>query len=487
MNHNHFVRDEAGAAMITALLAVVILAGLTVVFVGRSTAETRASGFSRDHETTIHAAEASADIVIAEVSADPEHVSEDRDGVVVQVPSATMTQAEEKQWALDLLPAMEPVSGAAATSWLTTDVGEAYAVRPLNAAGDEPLSVIYAVGAVPSFDHANPRTRVIKLQIDKTDWFPDFAILTDSVLTFGGNAAIIAPACDTSTPEKALETCYADVHTNQNFTNPGSASVIQGQVSAAQGVCPSGVTATNGCVDSTDGVETKPIPVFTARDFYNRDDIDYNADPEGQIVEWFDLCPNQTIRRPSPNGPCDPAADQVWPDGASTSFRGWRWQAGMWKASSIQAGIFYVYHADASVTGSAGTAQRAVSILVEKNPANPTKSGSLDISGNPQTQAALEDVLFVADHDFDIQGTPSGGTCAEIPAGMSGFIGVGEQLKTQGTVSLRGAIIVRDESDIHGLVQRSNQGIGGTMCLEFDRNLAINFTGRWVVTFWNEL
>jgi hypothetical protein len=487
MRSDRVFRDEAGAAMITALLAVVILAGLVGIFLNRSVSESRASGFSRDFETTIHAAEASADIVIAEVSADPDHVSEDRDGVVVQVPSAAMTEAEEKEWALDLLPAMQPVSGSAASSWLATDVGESYAVRPMNAAGDEALSVIYAVGAVPSFDHANPSVRVIKLQIDMTDWMPDFAILTAGTLTFGGNAAIVAPACDTSTPERALETCYADVHTNQTFTNPGGASVIQGQVSAAQGTCPSGVTATNGCVDSSHGVERKPIPEFTARDFYNRENVEYNSDPEGQIVEWFDLCPNQTIRRPSSNGPCDPAAQQVWPDGVSTSFRGWRWQANKWQASSIQAGIFYVYHADASVTGSAGTAQRAVSILVEKNPAAPGSSGSLNVAGNPQMQAALEDVLMVADHDFDIQGTPSGGTCAEVPAGMSGFIGVGEQLKTQGTVSLRGSIVVRDTGEQHNLVQRSNHGVGGTMCLEFDRNLSINFTGRWVVTFWNEL
>jgi hypothetical protein len=64
---------------------------------------------------------------------------------------------------------------------------------------------------------------------------------------------------------------------------------------------------------------------------------------------------------------------------------------------------------------------------------------------------------------------------------------VGEQLKTMGSVELRGAIVVQDRADDHNLVKRNNDGVQGTMCLEYDETLDVDFTGVWVITYWNEL
>jgi hypothetical protein len=490
-------RDEAGIALMMALLAMLILGGMAAVFMSRANTEARASGASRDHESAVHVAEAAADNQVRYANLDDDHVTRDRSGTMISVASGSL--GEEERWALGLLASMRPdETGTASQAWIEVDGGEGYAVRPLDSSTtpNEPMNVVYGVGAVPSFDHPNARVRVIKLQIAQDQFIPEFALLTDGALRFGGNAEIVVPGCDASTVASAQATCIADVHTNQTFTNPGNASVIEGRVSQVEGTCPSGVTATNGCVDSTGGVADREVPEFRARDFYNRGD-DFNPDPEGQTVEWYDLCPpgkpvaTATVRRPGTE-PCAIGSEQVWPlsGDSSSTFRGWKWQANMWQASSVGAGVFYVYHADAKVTGSEGSQQRAVSILVEQNPSAKGSSGALDISGNPKLQAALDSVLFVTDTDLDLHGTATGGTgtsCGDTETSFSGFMGVREQLKTQGTVELRGAIIVRDVADDHNLVQRTNQGVGGTMCLEFDKDLVIDFTGLWVITYWNEL
>jgi hypothetical protein len=487
---SRFHDDEQGIALMMALLGVVILAGLAVVFMGRATTETRASAASRDHEITIHVAEAAADRQIAEINADDLYVTTDRIGSPITFGSGVV---DERAWAIDLIDDLGPDgSGNAAPAWIETDSGEAYAVRPEDAAGD-PLNVLWAVGAVPGFDSPNARIRVIKLQIDRDRFIPEHALLTDGLFTFNGSAEILVPGCDPSTPQLRETTCVADVHTNSRFEQGASNSaMVQGRVSQVSGTCPSGFNAVNGCVDGGHGVAPQPVPRFEARDFYNRRD-DFNPDPGGRTVDWYDLCPPgkpaavATVRKPSGMTPCTAASEQIWPhpvtpDG-STTHRGWRWQNGAWRAGSVDAGVFYIYQADAVLTGSDGSGQRAVSILIEQDPARVTTTGSMAMTGNARLQSGLANVLFVVDGDLDMQGSGSG--CGG--SSLSGFIGVGEQIKIQGGVTLAGAIIVRDVAEGHPMVKRSEAGIQGTMCLDFDRNLDIDFTGRWVITYWNEL
>jgi hypothetical protein len=466
---------EDGVALITALLAVVILGGLSAVFVARATTETRASGNSRDWEVAIHAAEAAADQRIAALNAVDTHITAGNLGPVAG-PGPT---EDEREWALGLLPQMRD-----SEAWIDLGEAEGYAVRPHD--GGEPSMEIFAVGAKPSFDNPNASIRVIKMQVAQDNFIPRFALLTDGNLKFGGNAAVINPGCDQNVPE----TCIADVHVNQGFTNPGGASTIEGQVRVAGGTCPSGITAVNGCVDGD--VAPYPIPAFTARSFYMRDLDKLRSDPDpGRLVEWYDLCPNGTVRSPSNGGPC--TGTQLWPaDDSANNFRGWDWKSAQneWSSTNLDSGVFYVYRANASINGSAGEGQRAVSVIVEGG-GTPNRSGNLQIRGNPALQAALPDVLFITDRDLDMSGTagggPGGGSGCSGGASYSGVIGVVEQLDVGGTVRLKGAMIVRDETDASNVVQRNNASINGNMCLEYDDNLAIDLTGIWVVTFWNEL
>src|SRR5690606_15185807 len=120
---NRFDHDERGVALITALLAVLILGGLSVVFVNRATTESRASSVSQNHETAIHTSEAAADVVIAQLNLSSDYVTLDRSSAEVPAPSAT---TDVRVWARDLVEEMRETP-----TWVEGDAGESFAVRPV--------------------------------------------------------------------------------------------------------------------------------------------------------------------------------------------------------------------------------------------------------------------------------------------------------------------------------------------------------------------
>jgi hypothetical protein len=507
--------DEQGIALISVMLAVLILSGLVTVWVARSVNETTISRHSRDRETAIHAAEAATDKQLAEITACPpplpppyfpgcddvdpttdedyEYLTLDETGARVQYDAAAV--ASERDWALSLLSRMDgdTTSGLApADGWVQTDNGEAFAVRPYDPGSGYPLNLIFGVGAVPSFGHPDARVRVIKLQIDRDFYSPRYAVLTDGDLTFGGNARIVSPDCIPAAPVR--DDCQADVHANEDFQNPGGASSVQGRITVADGTCPP-VNSTFGCQGSGDGVTEQKVPEVRARSFYGRELQNLNPDQGGQPMDWFDLCPDGTVRPVSADGPCT-STTVIWPDpatpeGSTTSFRGWKHRVTgggvQWSSTAVGAGVFYVYHADASINGTSGDVPRAVSVFVEQNPADKSRTGSLSISGNPDMEGAFPDVLVVTDADLDLNGNATVSGCGVVPESMSGFLSVREQFKTQGTTEVRGAVLVQDVAQDHPLVQDSNDGINGTMCLEYDKDLDIDIDGLFTITFWNEL
>jgi hypothetical protein len=495
MNHlRRLDREESGAALVLALLAVIVLSGLVIVFVGRSLTETRASASARSFETAVHAAEAATDEVLSHMRLDDDYVTR-RNGHRIEAPTSG---DDERAWvrarADELVDDGEVVQ---------TENGEAVAIRPSR--GEKPVDVIYAVGAVPGFDVERARYRFLKLQVSQDRYIPEYALMTEGSFGFGGSAQIGIPGCDTSTPESTHLTCIADVHTNGDVKFSGTSANIEGRVSTAEGTCPDPVNADAGCRDASHGVAPQPVPPFNARAFYrppiaSDDDEDgeeaalkgLNPDPGGQEMGWFDLCDDGTVRKPSSSGqPCG-SSEILWThSGGNTSFRGWDWQASQrnWRGRDVGAGVFYVYNADATVNGSDG--ERAVTVIVEGDTGPVDKTGTLSVSGNPTLQAGMEDVLFITDRDLDLQGTASGGLCDAEATQLSGFIGVGEQTDIRGNVNLKGAIIVQDLADEHPEVRRhsvhGNARLSGNMCLEYDDDLVVDLTGNWVITYWNEI
>lgn len=475
------IAREDGVALIYVLFATMLISGLVVVFMSRILFENRSTAEARDFESAIHVGEAGAEALFGEMNSRGEtnkYVTTDGSGN-----PHVLNSSDEEQWAIT--QARNDPGGLVATA-----DGQAYGIRPEDGSGNA-LDIVFGVGFVPSMGAPNETVRVVKMQVARRHFSPDHAMLTGGSLTLGGNAEILAPGCDTTQPD----TCNADVHANGDVDVTGSAHTVQGDLTATGTI--SGSPNTEGGTPSG-GEQEEPVPHIEARDFYNRD-VTYNADPGGQTVDWYDLCPGGTVREPS-SSPC--TGTQIWPTSTDTStkFRGWSFKNGTntWQAKHVEAGIFYVYRADASVTGSAvgsdGESKRAVTILVETDDTNPTKTGSLQMGGNPDLVAALPDTLFIVDRDIKLKGTAGGGnktcdpdveTCDE--QRYTGFVSATEQLDVSGTVYLTGSMISEDAEDLHGLVTRNTAGINGTMNLDYDDDLKIDLTGRVTIEFWNEL
>ena len=499
-------RDESGLALVYAIFAVLILGGLAVLFVARATNEARFTGISRDRETAIHVAEAGAEEYIAPINSeghtfasrvltlgdDPATVTVETNAPMPYDPGGLTGEALEQweiAWALDIVAKNPGLLES-------TGEGEAFGIRPANAAGTDAEMLIFGLGFVPSYNAwvtgaDRAELRVVKMSINRNFLQPRHALLLDGDLTFGGNASILAPGCSGGSG-----TCNADIHVNGDVDVTGSAHTIEGTVTAEGTITGSPNTVPAG--QSFAGEENVELPELAARDFYGRETT-LNVDPTtGAQVDAYDLCPDGTVREPTVGGiPCAAGATQIWPvsGGSSTNFRGWEWRSSQkeWDGKNLQSGFYYVYGADAQINGTDGTV--AASVLVEADPADLTRTGSLQITGDPEMVSALPDVLFIVDHDIKMKGSSGGGsgaTCDPLLGTCdlqqyTGFIWAGEQLDVSGSVSLAGAIMAQDETDDHGLVKRNTAGINGSMTLDFDPDLKIDTSGIVTIEYWNEL
>lgn len=501
--------DESGMALLYAIFAVVILTGLVVVFVARSVNLASHTGQSRDREAAIHVAEGGAEAYIAAMNregellvdqhvtagATPTGYTDNGDGLITYDPPTGLSPDELEAWETDWALA---VAGENTGQLFTTSAGEAFGIRPTTADGTAAEDLLFGVGFVPSHDAwasgaQRAQMRVIKLRINRHYIRPDHALLLGGGLTLGGNAEIRSPGCDTTTP--TADACDADVHANGDVKLTGGAHEIEGKLSTSGTIDGTANTTPDG--NSFSGEQEEPMPDLHARDFYNRG-TQLNTDPGGEPVGTYDLCSDGVVRDPSAE-PCTGAL--VWPDPSdpTTNFSGWTFSDGggkpKWKAQKVGPGYFYVHHADAEVNGTAGSTARAVTIIVESNPGNPSQTGSLVTTGNPSMVSALPDVLFVVDRDIRMKGSANAGTketCDEATETCDtqryeGFIYAREQLAVGGTVDLAGAIIAEDLEDIHGEVTRNTAGISGTMYLDYDRTLQIDAAGIVVIEYWNEL
>lgn len=526
------LRREDGVALIFALFATLILAGLAVVLVSRSVAQSRATGHEQRNEAAIHVAEAGLDDLIEVLNVTWETLSSyDSDGD--DVPDTTHvypfptdpldpaypTEAEERQWAIDV---------ARNTCDLVEipGVGLTCGIRPQ--VGGVEGNIMYGVGFV-NMGTATEQVRVVKIRIAKSSFQMAKAILTN-----GDVDPLNSKICGT----------HADVHSNGDLDVQSNADLIScadpdGKITATGQIGITGsppvspkvykeCTATythEKCSQENVGY-TEFVPSIDARELYDEwvDDVkakegeagDANPDTAtDNAVIWSNLCPNGTARRPyTATGtivpPCHSTAAILWPVGAppSVTHNGWSfgpqgWSAGGGNnASALQDGIYYVFEKNAQISGNIGRDAK-ISVLMdavgdieefERPPAiglsdrTCNKSGKDD--GNLTVNAVtggglqaysdfLESSLFLTDRDFTTSGNLS---AIEI----HGVISAHEQVSMGGNPTITGGVIAEDACNSNQSPVNENVFTGS---VKLDHKVIDDTALRGVVqiTAWNEL
>lgn len=517
---------EDGVALVFALLAVVVLAGLAVLFVARAVTESRATGKEQRFETAIHVSEAGVDDVIERLnekftyvtrpdgtywdSSDPASIGTAHEFT----PDLNAAESAQHAWAVNV------ARTSCTTSTVPTGVGEACGIRPHK--GGSALPFVFGVSFVPN--RADPvSTRVVKVQIAEGRFSPSKAIVTNGPITefkiticgdrrdVHSNSTIdVKKEADTVTPGTQADGCpengSGDVTSTGTFTRHADADIGPG----------SGQTSSR-----------EFVPHVNAREIYR----DY-AQPN--FANWHDLCVSSsgvaTVRRPAFDASGNPApctGTVLWTQGVSATphYNGWRYESvstvklvdgrefvcdPCWRAGgggggstprTLLDGIYYAHGKNATLQGDLRR-EAQVTILAQSTGAitphpqsggscaeTGTRNGNVGIFGTggwairpfpgaPSGGSGAFDLVFLADRDIAMGGNVS--------SGVHGVMAAHEQIQLKGNPDIHGAAIAEDACDSSASPVMTNV-MTGSFRLTHSQTLLTPFDAVTHITAWNEL
>jgi len=230
------------------------------------------------------------------------------------------------------------------------------------------------------------------------------AIVTNGSLLISGNPTVAGAA--------------GGVHANVDLSISGNPSIAQDATASAT-FTPTGSPTVGGV--SGGGYPNQTVPDINAADYFSLAD--------------FVLTSAGTLTNPVGTILCDASSNQ----NACKASYGWVFFGGAWTLNSTTwaAGTYYVQTA-AEVSGSPGTPAdpAQVSIIAE---------GSIKISGSPDMRPDAPELTFVTNGDLSISGSLSAET-------IEGQILVREQLHLAGNPTISGQILVQDVPSVDPMV-----------------------------------
>ncbi len=404
--------DESGVALITALLAVIIVGAVAVVVTQTALTNVRATGAARDHQDALHNAEAGADLVVAQMNQNRDwNTGHDVDEVDINDPDAMRDWAiEEALDAYDLVEDGDEPGPSA--SWEDGEFG--IGLRPQ--VDDEPIDEIYGVGIR---EGRGRQIRVVEYELTDLPFTPGAAILTNGDLSIGNNGDISGVA--------------GSVHSNANLFLENNIT-IEGTATASGDEC----VANNGVEIGPDGngpcqanTERRTIPDIRAHDFYEL----RHDHPD----EWYDLCPTDgTVREPAADG-AEPCSGTTTSDTQDWSFKNGTWDLAN---NATPEGVFYVDGADVEIANNVSMSEATLLVAGEQTgdgSCDNRSSGNVEIKNNITIDPLLENLSIVADGDVLLKNNLGG----------NGSVIAGEQVEVKnnaksGSGGGGGVIIARD-------------------------------------------
>lgn len=370
--------DGVGLILVIGLSAV-----MAILITVMTTIAIRSLSSSSDHvrfEQALAAAEAGIDRELANIQearnqVPPVTYTGTAGCVPPAAPAGTFaSEASEKAWARSVLEALP--------SSCTEDNGEGEFV----AFKDPARQVVYSLGWSPERGLQGAKDRLLKAEYIFAPFRPGQAILTGGDLDFSGSVAV-----------SAIAGLPADIHTNSNVVGINNSLSATGALTASGTLsgCSSGVVG--GC--AADQPEER-VPVANPRAVYQ----DYAL----TTSQWYDLCPDGSVRSPSASGPCQGSLI------ANSPYNNWVFTAGdastpgQWvvdDAATQYPGVYYVYGANAQL-GDNGNSSQSVTLTVlaeATEPAGYSNGATCDKYGGDITwklfnvQNYLRGTLFIAE------------------------------------------------------------------------------------------
>jgi Tfp pilus assembly protein PilX len=444
---------DEGFALATVLLVMALVTTLVMITAGVVIASLRSSGDHDKFEGAVGAAEAGVDTTLSKLQADQKYYAGPAINQTFATPDA------ERQWAYTTLMAQV----TAGVPYTNTGTGQFIAIRPPD------RNVIYSLGCTPTCGTNISAQRLLKVEYLFAPYKPGNAILTAGNLSFSSSVTVDVTAGVTSGA--------ANVHTNGDAVGSGCSQTVNGVVSSSGSYS---VCGTVGMTGSGGGQPTQSVPTVTPRFLYDEFASTYSTN-------WYDLCPNGTVRAPNTVTGSDPCTGALLADeSAGGTYRGWSFVAGSgttpptWNMfdTTWGDGIYYVYQGNANIARN--IVANAISVIAESAPTGGTSAtcgklgGDISAQGVTINSAALPGVIFVAQGQLSVTSNFSAGV---------GVFAAGDQVHIETSSNgITGTVIANDTCTASGNVNEVKNAV-----IKYDKNVEIPLVDIVRTTQWLEL
>lgn len=456
--------SDHGMALPTVILTVIVFTALTAALMTSTLSQVGSSGFTRDREGALHAADSGAQLALSAVSQNSAYVSTRPDGTPHQIP-AGLSDADQRLWAIHQYVAARDVPTRPGVHQVPN--GLVYALRPMLASSASPAEFVLGVGEVGV--PGRGRMRVVRMNVGA-----------------GGSGAAVPRAVTTDgyLYVKNSKVSAGGVHSNTaldiEYSTVWGATTTGTRWSAGSSVTPG---------HDLDG-SSRPalqLPALKAQDLYRA------GPPAG--VPWFDLCESGgriTYHNWSPNGPCDPAA-------VTGTRQPWTWNVQYRKfecynGTALYRAIYYAHHASIKLYDSVAD---EVVLIASRDPAQSNTAIAIDQGNvflqNSSVRTPLPgySTAIFADRDIGIYDSGVGMSRSDLsPSGPPILTVAGEQLEF-GSSKINGAGVALDAKSWPGAPTNlatshvASNGIVGSSVVTYDGSLT--FPGAAQAAGWKEL
>jgi len=341
------------------------------------------------------------------------------------------------------------------------------------------FQTIYAQGWSPSYGSSGSRTRLIKTNYLFAPYKPSDAVLTGCDLELDSSAKVTTAAGSDPT--------LAAVHSNCSVSVSNGNPTVTGPVSSSK----DSDAQSNNFSDNTGGKVAKTpdesIPPISAREVYGPLHSQY-------ANNWYDMCPDGTVRPPSDAGPC--TSSTILANEAAANALPWRGftytspqsgGAATWNlVNGAGDGVYYFQAANVQMgSGLGNPSSNAVTIIAAAadDSVCPKVGGSISWDHDNFAAPFMTNTFMIADADLSTGSNfYAGGVNADGTVSAGLFV-AGDQINMQtSSQGAYGAVVAGDQC----AASPGEKNVIKNPNIYYDPNAEAPFTDVIDTTLWLE-